>query len=69
MKLRFGLERLLHPTGFEPSTPWSEVKSANRSAKWMRHHNCESHLPNKIITYQILACNMKWALPSSVQSK
>ena len=32
MKRCLGSERISPPAGFEPSTPWSEVGSANRSA-------------------------------------
>ena len=32
MKRRLGSGRISPPAGFEPTTPWSEVGSANRSA-------------------------------------
>ena len=35
MKGRLGSRRISHPAGFEPTTPWSEVGSANRSAMRM----------------------------------
>ena len=34
MKRRLGSGRISPPVGFEPTTPWSEVGSANRSATW-----------------------------------
>ena len=34
MKRRLGSGRISPPVGFEPTTPWSEVGSAYRSATW-----------------------------------
>ena len=38
MKHRLGSGRISPPAGFEPTTPWSEVESANRSATRMLLH-------------------------------
>ena len=49
MKRHLGLGRISPPAGFEPTTPWSEVGSANRSAtRTLQDSDQPGHPPSQI---------------------